>query len=416
MESKAMMYNALFIIVVAAMLAAPRGASAQGPTSQPAAATTKPITPAAKPSTPPVAAKPSAPAEPVAPKAPPPAPAAKSWLKGFEAIGFIDAYYSVNFNFPKPDQNTAIRAFDTTNGFALHWAALELYHLPSPVGGAISVRLGPGAIRWDGRDAAAGFGLEYLAQAFISWKPHSRVQLDFGKFGTLYGAEVADSQLNFNYTRGALNWLGQPYFHTGLRAAFTLSEHLTLSVLAVNGWNNSIDNNTMKSFGAQLSLTLGSFGIKLGYLMGPEGDELDAAGAEVDGANTRLRHFADLIVSAEFGRLKFLLNGDLGLEDMGPENALWYGVSAGLNYDLSQLFALAYRFEFVGDPDGWATGVTDLKIITNTVTFGIALGKHLLIRAEGRVDYANQELFQKGIATQKKLQATATLGVVVRTE
>ena len=38
----------------------------------------------------------------------------------------------------------------------------------------------------------------------------SPITLDFGKFDTIYGAEVAESQDNINYTRGVLYWFGQP--------------------------------------------------------------------------------------------------------------------------------------------------------------------------------------------------------------
>ena len=39
--------------------------------------------------------------------------------------------------------------------------------------------------------------------------------LDLGKFDTPYGAEVAESHLNMNYTRGLL-YASQPVFHTSI--------------------------------------------------------------------------------------------------------------------------------------------------------------------------------------------------------
>ena len=337
----------------------------------------------------------------------------KHWYQRFVFDAFIDGYYSVNFNFPKPERNTVLRGFDTANGFALHWAGLDVTYPTEPIGATISLRLGPGALRFNGNDADHEVGLEYLDQAFVSYRPVSWLQLDFGKFGTIFGAEVGESQRNFNYTRGGLNWLAQPFFHTGLRAAVNVGDKLTITALAVNGWNNTLDNNTMKSFGLQAALTLGPISVTAGYLMGPEEDEVDANGAEVDGANERLRHFVDLIVGVDAGALQLLLNADFGAEDKGEEHQLWYGVSVAAQYSFAKRFAVAYRFEYINDPDGWMTSTADLWLLTNTLTLGVSIADHLLIRLDGRLDYANKEVCHEGATGFSKTQETLTLGVVV---
>ncbi|HEY1534932.1 MAG TPA: porin, partial [Polyangiaceae bacterium] len=187
------------------------------------------------------------------------APAAdEDWYDAFDVRLFADAYYSVNYNFPKPQAggNDLIRAFDTNNGFALAWAGLDISHPADPVGGTLALRFGPSAKRYNSScltaKCDADYGLENVKQAFASWRPGgegSAVSLDFGKFDTIYGAEVAESQDNINYTRGALYWLGQPLFHTGLRVNVELGQYVSLRALAANGWNNSVDNNAGKTFG-----------------------------------------------------------------------------------------------------------------------------------------------------------------------
>ena len=47
-----------------------------------------------------------------------------------------------------------------------------------------------------------------------------------------------------NYTRGVLYWVAEPQFHTGLRASYQLTDEVTFRLMAVNGWNNTIDNNS----------------------------------------------------------------------------------------------------------------------------------------------------------------------------
>jgi hypothetical protein len=189
------------------------------------------------------------------------------------------------------------------------------------------------------------------------------VTLDLGKFNTIYGAEAVESQLNYNYTRGLVNWLAQPVFHTGLRANFDLSPQFWITGLLVNGWNNSVDNNFGKSFGIQLSTAVQNatnpeaapiFDAHLGYLVGPEQSDLGMFRdyCEVDGetlnpralacdtavpetvdpagnsnsdrpidasdANTSgLRHLIDLVIGVNpSDTFSLLLNFDYGMESV----------------------------------------------------------------------------------------------------
>lgn len=355
---------------------------------------------------------------------------AKSWYETLSYRAFVDAYYSVNYRFPKPDNNAVggVRAFDQDNGFALSWAGLDLSAPTAPVGGTVSLRFGPTANRFALADAGLDFGLEFIKQAFVSWRPFGRLTLDFGKFATPYGAEVSEAQDNFNYTRGVLNWAGQPFFHTGLRAALTLSDQLTATLIAVNGWDRTIDNNTMKSFGLQLGYTTQPVSLVLGYLVGPEQpdtvtstdeDTGDETVVEDGDANGRLRHFVDAIVTARpSDKLTLLLNVDLGAETFatggGDETSLWYGGSVGAQYRPRSTVAAALRAEYLGDPDGVRLGVIDQTIVTGTLTLDYIPVPYLVLRLDNRVDWADQGIFSSGTAAGKDTQFTTTLGVIVK--
>lgn len=297
------------------------------------------------------------------PTKPPPAESeAKPWYDRIEASAFVDAYFSFNAGLPKPQSGkNRFRAYDTSNGFALSWAGVDLSYQREQAGGTLDLRFGPTAERSTGEpDTSAG--LHVVKQAFATWRPSDSVTLDFGKFNTIYGAEAVESQLNYNYTRGLVNWLAQPVFHTGLRANFDISPQFWITGLLVNGWNNSIDNNFGKSFGIQLSTAIDNatdpngapiFDAHLGYLVGPEQDDVgvlrnfcqvpgetlnprartcDTAVPEVVDANgnsnsdrpvdaadadtTGLRHLVDLVVGITPSKsFAMLLNFDYGLEN-----------------------------------------------------------------------------------------------------
>jgi hypothetical protein len=149
--------------------------------------------------------------------APEPLPPAEEWHDALDSSVFIDAYGSANFGLVKPQQGkNQLRAYDTTNGFAISWAGADLSYDPDPVGGTLSLRAGPTADRYadsclssDRANNPCDFsiGLRYVKQAYVSYKPGGAgggLQVDLGKFDTLFGAEVAESQNNMNYTRGPL--------------------------------------------------------------------------------------------------------------------------------------------------------------------------------------------------------------------
>jgi len=452
-----------------------------------------PTGPTAPPGQPPAPSVEPAPAPPVAPAGPapfapppvppPPAPApsldprqaseaepddrghGESWYESLDISAFVDGYYSLNFNGGKPQVNrNGLRSFDRNNGFSLSWAALDVAYSSETVGATVSLRLGPSSAVYAGEDTK--YGLQYVKEAYATWRPlgaDSHLTLDFGKFESIYGSEVADSQANTNYTRGALYTLAQPYFFTGLRAAYTFSDAVSASLFAANGWNNSVDNNAGKSFGAQISYSVPRSGstdkllvAKLGYVMGPEqldyysacpsGTGFDPSTSRCVGpgldvpptvlvdrgkANTEgLRHLIDLVVRLEpTDALTLVLDGTYGHDTRLKQSALgsaqagvdWYGASLTGRYQFSDVWALGLRGEYLGDPQAFLCdtacsnrNVTKLSLYTGTLTIEADPAEHLIIKLDGRLDKASEPVFTV-VRDAKSTQVTATLGVVATT-
>ena len=187
---------------------------------------------------------------------PPAAPEAKGYDK-LKMDAFVDAYAAVNYNAPKPETGgNLFHAYDATNGFALHWAGLNVSYAPDPVGATLGLRFGPGANIHGAADASSG--LTNVKQAFATWKPggaSGKLTFDLGKFDQPFGSEIADSQGNMNYSRSFLYWLAQPLYFTGLRADYAPAEWLDVKVIVANGWNNSVDTNRGKTAAIQLNFS-----------------------------------------------------------------------------------------------------------------------------------------------------------------
>ncbi len=397
--------------------------------------------------------------------APPPPPPLEPWYDAFDFRAFVDAYASVNYNFPKPQRGTngPTRAFDTDNGFALSWAGFDASYEADPVGGTVNLRFGPTAEVVAGPDADTT-GLQYVKQAYATWKPggpESRWTLDFGKMDTIVGGELAESQDNFNYTRGLIFNLAQPFFHTGFRAGVEVLPELSITALAVNGWGNTIDNNQGKTFGLQLGVTPSDMlGFSVGWIGGPEqddflsiecdpGEAFDPAAAgcapapgapggteTVDrgGANdpSAWRHLVDVVVTVDATeRLAFAFNGDLGIEGTRTDDATglpvedtttWWGFMVAARYQLTEHFALAGRYEYLDDKDGFAVGVDGLVLGSAALTLEATPTDNLVLRLETRGDFAlestedgGKDIFQKNERDFESSLDTTTLGVVVTT-
>ncbi|HVY47927.1 MAG TPA: outer membrane beta-barrel protein [Minicystis sp.] len=449
-----MMRYSVGSIGLAALLTSQSALSQPNPAA-PAAGPTAPATP---PSTTPAAAPPE-PVAPAPPAASTPAPAAapapaekpaKPWYQRIEADAFVDAYAGINYNFPQPETQVAgtavggnqLRAFDVNNGFALQWAGIDVSYPADPAGATVALRFGPTADLVAGEDAA--HGLAFLKQGFVSFRPggeKGKFQLDFGKFDTFIGSEVAESQLNMNYTRSILFQLAQPLFHTGFRADFAPNDVFDFKLFAVNGWNRTIDNNAGKSFGAQVGIKpVSELAAYVSYLGGPEepdtvvclpGTAFDRpSGAcapsttattttivPVADANSRWRHIVDLVLDVNpTKKLRFLANADFVYQDLGASKVTWYGANLGIGYQFVDLFGAALRGGYLGDPDGFASGTKDASIGDATLTLALTPDPHLKFMLDNRIDASNKKLFQeKDVPGAATLQATTTLGLIVTT-
>lgn len=373
-------------------------------------------------------------AEPSPPASSPPPPPPPGTL---DVYGFVDAYVGVNYNFPKPQApvstnvgGSGFRAYDTAEGFALHWLGVDATYAADAVGGTIGLRLGPGATRYDaGQDGAYGLGL--VKQAYATWKPTSALTLDFGKWDQPFGSEVADSQSNISYTRSLLYWYAQPLFFTGLRAGIAFGEALGATVFVANGWNESVDVNRGKTAGVQLVVRPSdTLALYVGYAGGPEQpDFVEAAPggvADVSRGNTNLRQLVDFV--ADFNpspSLRLLFNADYGREDgvagsatsTATHRAVWYGANLAVRYAFTEQLYAALRGEVFRDRRGdlLATG-QPTTLEDATVTLAYSVGRRLSLMLDHRVDVALRDVFQVGATGLARIQATTTLGVIASTK
>ncbi len=299
--------------------------------------------------------------------------------------------------------------FANENGFSLSFAGADIVYDGGAAGATISLRAGPSVPIYYGGDTGGPFGIDNITQAFVTWNATDSLTLDVGQFGTIYGAEVAESWLNLNYTRGGLYYAMQPFWHTGLRAGLTLNDAMGLKFLVVNGANTITEVGEVRldddgvtpeddpvflpSFGAQFTYSGGPLGLAVGGLLGPEED--------ADGFNM----FFDVVATVDLSPLTLVFNADFNQDSHSDRDSTsFWGVSAAAGYALSDSFGIAGRLEFLSDSDNELYGAVDdmgmaaedvtVTTITGTLDFKpIPDSQMLVIRWDNRYEMGSEDIY-----------------------
>ncbi|MBI1941903.1 MAG: outer membrane beta-barrel protein [Acidobacteria bacterium] len=345
-----------------------------------------------------------------APEAGPGSP--QNFFGSTSVTGFVDGYYGYNFNHPH-SRTSDFRAFDgPTNQFSLNMIQLIFNKAPDPGNSRLGYRLAFGygeAMNVVNGSDPAGLGFaQYLKEAYFSYLAPvgaNGLQFDFGKFVTPHGAEVIETQDNWNYSRGVLFTYAIPFYHFGLRSKYAFNDKYALTGFLVNGWNNVVDNNTGKTVGVGFGWTPNSkFSLTQNYMAGPE----------MEGLNKNWRQLTDTVVSiSPTDRLSFILNYDYGRGDRADgllDPVSWQGWAGYVRYKFSDRNAFALRYEWFNDSDGFTTGAAQqLKEFTGT--FERRIANRLITRWEYRYDYSNQPSFTKGDSPVGS-QSTVAAGLI----
>lgn len=356
---------------------------------------------------------------------------------GVHIHGLVDAAYGYNINRPnstgglKGGSNSAdvggrvnqLRVFDQdANGFQLTQFNLHVdRQVEGGVGFVTDLNFGKTAevVRSATRySSSAGFSTNQFdaTQAYVTYTvPVGKgINLSAGKFVTLLGAEVIPTynNLDYNESKSLLFGFAIPFTHTGVRAQYSFSERVGLTLGINNGWDAVSNNNNGQTMEGQLALTPSdSFSLLLNGIFGPE---------QVNHGNSKRGVFNPVVTwKTPLSGLTLIGDYDYGHED-GPVSAFpafsaqgnslasappgaggsvtiphgvdWQGFAGYVVYDVNEKIELATRGEYFRDSDGARTGLRQsLGEITETLNYKLAPG--LLARLEYRHDESSAKPF-----------------------
>lgn len=353
-----------------------------------------------------------------------------SWADDISFGVFVDAYGALRSDNnaarippggPSSPVGYAHEAYVQADGFALAFAGADLSYAGEQFGATVSMRFGPGVNRFYGGDTGA-FGTDNITQGYVTWKPIDKLKLDLGQFYTLFGAEVAESWRNMNYSRGGLYYAMQPFWHTGLKANYAFNDKFALNAMVVNGTNTAFEGNKSPSVGVQALVTpFEALSLAAGFMapLNPRDDD------EETGVTRQFENFFDLVATVKVGDLTVVNNFDLNLyTNKGADGENWWGVSIAPGYALTPWMGVAGRFEYLSDSansvfgmsNSLGTPVADSSLMTFTGTLDfkpVPNSSALVLRPEFRYEQASDNYFLDGDNKPTDGFWTAMLGAVV---
>ncbi len=301
--------------------------------------------------------------------------------------GLIDTYYTFNTNKPADGVNTLYYTNPNARGFGLNQAKLELdAQTSSGVGFRSDIWFGSGARLFrDGLEPGPLEDVLYLQQAYGYYTFENGSELDVGLFGTIAGLEVAESHLNWNYSRGVLWAWNEPFSHLGAKLSTPISDTFTGTVMLVNGFDNAFDQNQGKSYGLQGSWAPSDrFNTTFTWIHGPEN------GIQESGWQ---RDFSWNFYGGLHKKFEVMANLDwISATDPMNASATSWGVGGYARYNATDKFRIAQRFEYFDDQEARSTGVQQ-TLKEYTLTFEYAPEPRFITRFEYRRDWSTAPFF-----------------------
>ncbi len=211
-----------------------------------------------------------------------------------------------------------------------------------------------------------------------------------GKFVTLLGAEVIEPWSNFNYSRSYLFSFAIPFSHTGALVSYPLTDKISVTGGAVEGWDKVQSNN-------QGWTGIGNITYAVNDMLALS--ECGIWGPEQTGKTGNKRGVSDFVATIKpTSALTLLLNYDYGKEDgaaLNGDAAFWQGFAAVANYNFTDRLSAAVRGEWFEDHGGSRTG-TMQTLYEGTVTGKYLITQHLYGQLEYRHDESDKgDVFPK---------------------
>jgi len=313
---------------------------------------------------------------------------------------FVDTYYAYDFNNPPNHDRVLVNSgangitntYTTTaarsNEFNINMAYLEAKVVDDDYRGRLALQTGTSVEANEVNQPSTGiFGGPTLSrniqEASVGYHVDPKLWIDAGIFPSYVGLEDFISKDNWTYTR-SLSADSTPYFESGVKATYKISDQVTVQFHVMNGWTNLTEDNGNKAIGLQLAYTPNSvYSITYNNFYG-----LMASG-------NFPRFFNQWIGTVSLSpSLQLAANFDLGFQEKTDHSGManWHDVTLLMRKQLFQKLFASFRLEDYVDP-------YQLDVTTGTPngfqTWGYSVGLDCQLKGKilWRTEY--RELFSR---------------------
>jgi len=313
---------------------------------------------------------------------------------------FIDTYYAYDFNNPPNHDRVLVNSgangitntYTTTaarsNEFNINLAYLEAKVVDEDYRGRLALQTGTSVEANEVNEPNVGiFGGPTLSrniqEASVGYHVDPKLWIDAGIFPSYVGFENFISKYNWTYTR-SLSADATPYFESGVKATYEISDQVRIQFHVMNGWTNLTEDNGSKAVGLQVTYKPNSiYSVTYNTFYG-----LMAPG-------NFPRFFNQWIGTLSLSpSLQLETNFDLGFQEKADHSGManWHDVTLLIRKLISQKLAASFRLEDYVDP-------YQLDVTTGTAngfqTWGYSVGLDCQLKGKilWRTEY--RELFSR---------------------
>lgn len=277
-----------------------------------------------------------------------------------EVSVFIDTYYAQsNRDFPDRERPFVTQALRDRE-FSVNHALLNLERDGSQFRYGLGIHTGTYVQANYVREQEQ---MQYIYQGYVGIKLAENLWLDMGIFPSHIGGESTLSIENFNYTR-SLVAEGSPYYESGARLVWDVSDRMRLTFLVLNGWQEIRDSNKDKAGGVQWEYKISQdWSLNYSNFIGNEAP---------DSEQRQTRYFQDFYIKGKLTKnwaiyfiydlgyqkrinpnwVEKLENPDLLLVNIEKKRYIqWQGYAIQMYFRLTEKLRLGLRAEGFSDPD-----------------------------------------------------------------
>ena len=324
--------------------------------------------------------------------------------------GYLDTYYSYDFNQPKNGTIPYFVSSANHNDFSINLTYLDVRYTDSRV----RARFVPGFGTYMNANYSNEKGLlKNLVEASVGIciSKKRNIWMESGVLGSPFTNESAISKDHFMYTRSlAPEYV--PYYLSGIKVSVPINSKWNIYTYILNGWQQITDQNNGKSIATQLEYRPNKSNLlNWNTYIGDERSTFNPS--------FRMRYFSDFYwISYPSKKFSFITCIYGGVQEFSNrKHASWWQANYTGKWKFSDKHSLAGRFEYFNDPQNCMiiNQFTNEKvgIFSAGVCYNITIQEHALFRVDARQFYTQYPMFTNQISanTTKTFVLTGNLTV-----